>query len=179
VVKELFATSAAAPKLPSSSDRPLAGSQARGTPGAAVETVNPHHRGGQVLFEIRFTSPMRDVDLAHLAQGLDMSTHMYPKMRPDPNSPGVARLDQHSGLFLEHGRGEDQWLLQARTWGRPAPQTVHEWHLLAAQAARRLDPQVPLPERVAEVRHAVTDRPVGAAANKRLARIRRRLVGLP
>jgi hypothetical protein len=104
---------------------------------------------------------------------------MYPKMQPDPNSPGVARLDHHSGLFLERGAGESQWLLQARTWGRPAPQTVHEWRLLAAQAAHQLDPRVSLPERLANPQPVAEERPLGQAANKRLARIRRRLAGLP
>jgi hypothetical protein len=131
------------------------------------------------VFEIRFTSPMSDLDLDRLRGVLDLSTHMYPKMRPDPNSPGVARLDHHSGLFLERGAGESQWLLQARTWGRPAPQTVHDWQLLAAQAAHQLDPRVSLPERSANPQPAVAERPPGQAASKRLARIRRRLAGLP
>ncbi|MGH2896614.1 MAG: hypothetical protein ACRDPM_25560, partial [Solirubrobacteraceae bacterium] len=85
-------------------------------------------------------SSMSDDDLSLLARLLDLSTQMHPKMRPDPNSPGVARLDHFSGLFLERGASEGQWRLQARTWGRPTPQAVREWHLLAAQAARRLDP---------------------------------------
>lgn len=173
------ATSPAAPKLSPRPGSPPARSQSRRIPGASRETVNPHHRGGRVLFEVPFASPMGDLDLARLRQVLDISTHTYPKMRPDPNSPGVARLDHHSGLFLEHGPGEDQWLLQARTWGRPAPRTVHEWHLLAVQAARQLDLQVTLPEREGGAPPAVAQRPVEAAANKRLARIRRRLAGLP
>lgn len=173
------ATSPAAPKLSPSPDLPAADSQRRSTPTATVETVNPHHRGGLVLFEISFASAMGDLDLARLAQVLDISTHMYPKTRPAPNSPGVARLDHDSGLFLERGPGEDQWVLQARTWGTPPPETVHEWQLLAAQAARQLDPQVPLPERGAEVQHAVAERAGGTAANRRLAHIRRRLVGVP
>lgn len=108
--------------------------------------VNPHHRGGTILFEVPFTSAMSDHDLSVLAHTLDLWRHMSPKMRPDPNSPGVARLDHFSGLFLERGAGDDRWLMQARTWGRPAPQTVERWHMLAAQAARRLDPDVTLPE---------------------------------
>jgi hypothetical protein len=39
-------------------------------------------------------------------------------------------------------------------WGTPPPETVHQWQLLAAQAARQLDPQVTLPDRVAGVQHA-------------------------
>ncbi|HEV7175240.1 MAG TPA: hypothetical protein VGN29_07095 [Solirubrobacteraceae bacterium] len=136
-------------------------------------------RGGTVLFEIPFTSVLSDLDLAVLAHVLDLSTHMYPKMRPDPNSPGLARLDHFSGLFLERGVAKGQWMLEARTWGKPAPQTVHGWHVLVAQAARQLDPRVPLPERLPDPERETPDRPLGPAANKRLARFRRRIVGLP
>ncbi len=171
------ATPSAASRLQLGSDS-SAPRRPRSAPSATVEPVNPHHRGGRVVFEIRFSSAMSDLDLARLRSVLDLSTHVYPKMRPDPNSPGVARLDHHSGLFLERGAGEGQWLLQARTWGRPAPQTVREWQLLAAQAAHELDPRVSLPERSASPQPAVAERPLGQAANKRLARIRRRLAGL-
>lgn len=131
------------------------------------------------MFEVAFTSAMTDADLAVFHHVLDLSTHMHPKMRPDPNSPGVARLDHFSGLFLERGTGEDQWRLEGRTWGKPAPQTAHEWHLLAAQAARQLDPGVTLPERMPDTQPSTPERPLGQAANKRLAHLRRRLVGLP
>jgi len=95
-----------------------------------------------VLFEVPFASAMSDSDLARLARMLDLSTHMHPKMRPDTTSPGVGRLDHFSGLFLERGETEGQWVLEARTWGEPAPESVHEWHLLAAFAAHQLDPTV-------------------------------------
>lgn len=90
---------------------------------------------------------MTDSDLARLARVLDISTHMHPKVHPDPTSPGVARLDYRSGLYLERGDAEGRWLLQARTWGAPPPVTIHEWQLLAAQAAQQLDPDVALPGR--------------------------------
>lgn len=173
-----IATLPAAPKLSPSPGSPLALSQPGSGPGVTATAANPQERGGQVLFELPFTSPMLDADLALLRRMLDISTHMYPKMRPDPNSPGTARLDDHSGLFLERGPGEDEWLLQARTWGRPSPRTIHEWHLAAAQAARQLDPRVRLPERAAQAQLATAEHPVGAA-DTRLARIRRRLAGLP
>ena len=146
---------------------------------APLPYANPHRRGGKVMFQVPFRSAMSDADLAVLARVLDLSTHMYPKMRPDPNSPGVARLDHFSGLFLERGADEGQWMLEGRTWGKPAPQTVHEWHLLAAQAARQLDPDVTLPEPMPNTHPSTPDRPLGQAANTRLARLRRRLVGLP
>ena len=148
-------------------------------PPAAAPRANPHRRGGTVMFEVPFRSAMSDADLAVLARVLDLSTHMFPKMRPDPNSPGVARLDHFSGLFLERGAGEGEWALEARTWGKPAPESVHEWHLLAAQAARQLDSRVTLPERLPHTELEMPDRPLGRAANTRLAQFRRRLVGLP
>jgi hypothetical protein len=122
---------------------------------------------------------MSDRDLALLARTLDLSTHMHPKMRPDPTSPGVVRLDHFSGLFLKRGATEGEWVLEARTWGSPAAASVHEWHLLAAGAARQLDASVPVPERLPVSASDTRARPVGRAVNKRRAGIRRRLVGLP
>jgi hypothetical protein len=58
---------------------------------------------------------MSDPEIALLARTLDLTMHMHPKMHPDPTSPGVARLDHFSGLFLERGVGEGQWVLEART----------------------------------------------------------------
>src|ERR1019366_8990274 len=148
--------------------RPLArGTQLVHEPAPSV----PQERGGVVLFQVPFASTISDCDLALLARLLDLSTHMYPKMRPDPNSPGVARLDHFSGLFLERGAEEGQWRLEARTWGRPAPETVHEWHVLAAQAARQLDPAVTLPEPLPDPQTSTPDRPLGHAANGRLAHL--------
>lgn len=122
---------------------------------------------------------MTDAHLARLARALDLSTHMFAKQRPDPTSPGMARLDHFSGLFLERGPSEGEWLLEARTWGHPAPESVHEWHLVAAQAARQLDPSVTMPERLPAPAVEATDRPVGEVSNRRFAAFRRRLVGLP
>jgi hypothetical protein len=132
-----------------------------------------------VLFEVPFKSLMTDADLARLARLLDLSTHMYAKQRPDPTSPGVARLDHFSGLYLERGPSEGEWVLEARTWGGPAPESVHEWLLLATQAAHQLDPTVRTPERLPARPVGVADRPVGEVLNRRFARFRRRLVGLP
>ncbi len=81
---------------------------------------------------------MTDGDIDVLARTLDLTTHMYPKMRPSPNSPGVPRLDHFSEL--ERGRPDGYWVLEARTWGQPAPRSIHEWQLMAAGAARLLDP---------------------------------------
>ncbi|MGA2928117.1 MAG: hypothetical protein ABSG43_19395 [Solirubrobacteraceae bacterium] len=136
---------------------------------------------------------MGDCDLALVARMLDLSTHMHPRMRPGRDalrrrndriptchdSPGLARLDHYSGLFLKRGVTEGDWTLEARTWGHPPPDSVHEWHVLAAGAAHQLDPTVTFPDRLHATSSEIADRPLGRAANKRLARIRRRLVGLP
>jgi hypothetical protein len=148
-------------------------------PGPAPKRPSaPHGRGGTSLFQVSFASVMSDPEIALLARALDLTTHMYPKMRPSPNSPGVARLDYYSGLFLDRGVGDGQWVLDARTWGHPAPGSVHEWHLLAAGAARLLDPTVTFPKRLAVVSPQYPMRPLGRAANKRSARIGRRILGL-
>jgi len=130
------------------------------------------------LFEVPFASVMSDPEIELLARALDLTTHMHPKLRPSPSSPGVARLDHFSGLFLERGVGEGHWVLEARTWGHPDRESVHEWHLLAAGAARLLDSTVTFPKGRAVVSPQYPMHPPGRAANKRSARIRRRILGL-
>lgn len=132
-----------------------------------------------MLFEVPFTSAMTDSDLAVLRRLLDLSTHMHKKLPADPNGPGVRRLDHFSGLFLKRGAREGRWVLEARTWGDPAPGRVHEWHLLAALAARQLDPTVNPPERLEPHRPELSQRPVGPTENRRIARVRRHVAGLP
>ena len=121
---------------------------------------------------------MSDLDLALLARTLDLTTRGHAKMDPRPDSPGFARLDHYSGLFLECGAADGQWTLQARTWGHPAPESVHEWHVVTAGAAHHLDPTVILPERLSAAFPEIPDRQVGRAANKRRSRLRRRMAGL-
>ena len=132
-----------------------------------------------MLFAVPFKSPMTDADLALLARLLDLSTHMHAKQRPNPTSPGVARLDHFSGLYLEHGPSEGEWVLEARTWGHPAPETVHAWHLLTTLAAHELDPTVSPPKRLPARAVEVAVRPVEEVCNRRFAQFRRHLVGLP
>jgi hypothetical protein len=119
---------------------------------------------------------MSDPDSALLARTLDLSGPLHPKARREIH--GVARLDHYSGLFLNPGAVEGTWTLEARTWGHPAVQTVHEWQVLAARAAHQLDPTVTIPPRLSARLSEIPDRPLGRAGNKRLARIRRRMVGL-
>ncbi len=135
-------------------------------------------RGGIQLFEVPFASAMSDGDLALLAHTLDLTTHMDPKMRPSPNSPGVVRLDHFSGLFLKRGAKQGQWVFEARTWGHPASESVHRWQLLAADAAHLLDLTVIRPERLITRSPQTLTYAPGRAANKHLAGLRRRLVWL-
>lgn len=143
-----------------------------------IDPVNPHRHGGEVVFEVRFRSSMNGSDLELLRRQLAMTTHVDHKLPVDPNSPAVAQLDQDSSLLLECGTAEDQWILQARTWGRPSACTVHDWLVRVTQVARQIDPRVEIPARLPLPAPATVQRPVGRAANRRLAAARRRLVGL-
>ncbi len=110
------------------------------TADATTARRNPTHAGGRMLFSIPFACPMSDADVALLARLLQMNTHMHPKLHGNPAGPGTALLDFDSGLFLRRGEGEGHWTLEGRTWGNPAAPTVHEWEIVAADVARRLDP---------------------------------------
>ena len=145
---------------------------------APERTLASQRRGPATLFDVSFASAMTDSDLALLARTLDMTFHTSPKLRPSPAGLGVVRLDHYSGLFLKRGAVDGEWVLEARTWGHPAPENSHEWHVLAAGAARLLDPSVALLERLAGVSPEYPMRPVGRAANRRRARIGRRILGL-
>jgi hypothetical protein len=122
---------------------------------------------------------MGEHDSLRLGRLLDLSVRVHPKAQSPHETPGLARLDHHSGLFLTRRAHEGEWLLQARTWGQPAAQSVHDWHVLVAGAAHQLDPTVVVPKR----RHAhaaeIGYEPLGKAASQRFAYIRRRMSGLP
>lgn len=83
---------------------------------------------------------MSDPDVALLVRTLDLTTHLSPKLHGSPASPGAVRLDHYSGMFLERGTAEGQWVLEARTWGHPTLETVHEWRVLAAGVRTCLTP---------------------------------------
>lgn len=100
------------------------------------------------MFIVPFHTAMGDADIHRLNSVLDMRTHLHPKLHASPASAGVSRLNFDSGLFLIRGDGSREWRLEGRTWDVPAPETVHEWHLVAADAARLLDPAVPVPPRL-------------------------------
>jgi hypothetical protein len=146
---------------------------------AEREPREPPQRGPRTLFEIPFHSSMDDGEAARLHKALDLVTYLSPKPGVAGATPGVVPLDLWSGLFLERGREDRGWLLVARTWGNPPADLVHEWQVQAALAARELDPAVKLPRAEREPEVEAPLRPVGRAANRRLARLRRRLTGLP
>ena len=152
-------------------------SSAEPTPPSAAISRRPAG-GANTLFEVPFATAMSNLDLALLARTLDMSTRVHPVTLPRHEAPGLARLDHFSGLFLKRGTVEGEWSLEARTWGHPTAQSVREWHVMATDAAHQLDPKVLLLERLHVDASEIPNLPLGRAANKRLARFRRRLVGL-
>jgi hypothetical protein len=147
-------------------------------PRLSLTSTAPSASGAVDLFEVTFATAMDDGDLGRLARTLDLSTNIRSKARPRDDDLGFARLDHASGAFLTRSAVDGHWRLQARTWGRPAARTVHGWHVLIAEAARLLDPTVTPPERLVDDLPVIPDQLVERAANRRLSRIRRRLVGL-
>jgi hypothetical protein len=130
-----------------------------------------------ILFDVTFSSGMSQSDFALLVRTLGL----VESGSASPTRPGdvaFTRLDDCSGLFLEHRAGDGRWSLSARTWGHPGPDTVHQWHVLTAVVAHQLDPSVVAPERESVMEREIPNLPLGEAANRRLARVRRRLVGL-
>jgi hypothetical protein len=99
----------------------------------------------RTLFSIPFETSMSDVGLHRLSAVLGLDCDLHSKLHPGVLAPAVRRLDFDSGLFLVRGAGEDEWRLEGRTWGTPAPESVHLWHLWAAGGARLLDPTVSTP----------------------------------
>lgn len=130
-----------------------------------------------ILFDVTFSAGMSQSDLALLARTLGL-VECGPASRARPGSIAFTRLDDYSGLFLEHGASQGRWSLNARTGGHPAPDTVHTWHVLAAVVAHQLDPSVVAPDREPVMEPEIPNLRLGEAANRRLARVRRRLVGL-
>jgi hypothetical protein len=133
---------------------------------------------GVRLFGVTFKTAMGDHDLALLARALDLSTSVRSKGSPREDDLGFARLDHSSGLFLKRTAVEGQWILEAQTWDHPAAQTVHGWHVRAAGAAHQLDQTVSFPARLQDSSPEIAGHLVGRASNRRLSRLRRRLVGI-
>jgi hypothetical protein len=134
--------------------------------------------GAVTLFAIPFASTMSDRDVSSLVLALDFDTRTAPAGSSPEARLVSARLDQDSGLFLKAGEGERQWVLEARTWGHPDPESVHRWNVSAATAARRIDPTVKLPERRRGQGPVISEGHVGRVENTRFAGLRRRLTGV-
>jgi hypothetical protein len=118
--------------------------------GSSAEGPPPRRaHGARIMFSVLFSSTMSDTDIARLARTLNLDTHLHPKLHDSPISPGVARLDFDSGLFLLREAQAGRWVLEGRTWGHPPPQIIRQWHLCAAEAARQLDSTVTVPWRPA------------------------------
>jgi hypothetical protein len=140
--------------------------------------ARPRAHGPTTLFEVAFATAMTEGDLAVLVRALGLFTNLRQKGRPPEDDLGFARLDHSSGLYLKRSAVEGQWLLQARTWGDPASDSVHTWHVLAAGCAHQLDPAVTPPERLGLSPPSILNRRLEPGGNTRLGRFRRRLVGL-
>jgi hypothetical protein len=109
----------------------------------------PNSRYGRprvTLFSVPFKSRMTDEDIERLRRSLDLVTYVTDTSGVSGASPGVVP-DSWSGLFLERGAGQDEWVLEGRTWDDPPESAVYEWHVRAALAAKELDPTVQMPAR--------------------------------
>ena len=94
-----------------------------------VDTDKPLERGAPTnsrhgwpavtLFSVPFKSRMTDEDIERLRSSLDLVIHITDKSGVSGASPGMVPLDSWSGLLPERGAGEDEWVLEARTWGSP------------------------------------------------------------
>jgi hypothetical protein len=144
-------------------------SEAGGAPPARVPVT---------LFQVTFTAAMDGEDLAVLAGALDMPTTLRSGRDASERDLGFARLDHFSGLFLRRGTVEGDYVLQAVTWGHPGREAIHRWHVAAAAAARQLDPSVKAPDRAANTAPPISVGHVGRSSNRRMSRLRRRLVGV-
>lgn len=133
--------------------------------------------GAVTLFTIPIASAMNDRDLSALVLALDFDTRVAPAGSSPDARVGPARLDHDSGLYLKAGEAPGQWVLEARTWGHPDPESVHRWNVSAATAARRIDPTVQLPRRLDDGAVVTSVSHVGRAENTRFAGLRRRLTG--
>lgn len=132
-----------------------------------------HGRSLSILFRVPFKSAMTDTEVARLRGELELVTYTTRKTGVSGASPGVVPLDLWSGLFLERGDGENEWVLEGRTWGNPPDSLIHEWHVRAALAALELDPTVEIPA-AAHAASPANRTPPLSAENKRHARLGRR-----
>jgi hypothetical protein len=98
-----------------SSEGPLSPLQA--APVAAAVTTRRY----RVMFVVPFQTAMSDADIHRLNSVLGLDTHLHPKLRRSPASPGVSRLDFFSGLFLVRGDRPRGMATGGSHVGRPGP----------------------------------------------------------
>lgn len=98
-----------------------------------------------------FCGPMTDMDLARSRAELDLVTYTTPGPGVSGTSPGVVPLASWSGLFLERGEDENQWILKDRSRSNPPDSAIHEWDGWAGVAAPGLDPSLKVPARARNV----------------------------
>jgi hypothetical protein len=134
--------------------------------------------GANTLFDVNFQSAMTEDNLAVLSSRLGLTSHAVPQADASQGDVRFARLDNSSSLFLKPGSSDGAWVLEGRTWGKPSPLNVHDWHVVTAYAAQLLDPNVRPPQRLPAAATSTPQRLVSASQNKRFSRIRRRLVGM-
>lgn len=138
----------------------------RGDAGSA--RPRPRSRGPRtdtstLLFRIPFRSAMAAEDANRLRHAIGMHLHLDRKHPAVAPPLGVAELDPGSALYLVRGEGEDEWVLEGRTWGAPAPGVVRGWKLKASLAARALDPSAPPPQPLPAAERSGRRTPLNAA----------------
>ena len=87
---------------------------------AAHHTNSRHGRPRVTLFSVPFKSRMTDEDIERLRRSLDLVTYVTDTPGVSGASPGWCRSIPGLGLFLERGAGQDEWVLEGRTWDEPA-----------------------------------------------------------
>jgi hypothetical protein len=81
-------------------------------------------RGLVTMFTIPFTSALEDRELAELARAVDLPARCGAEAGPRESRFGPARLDHDSGLFLSSDGAAGRWVLEGKTWGNPAAESV-------------------------------------------------------
>jgi hypothetical protein len=99
----------------------------------------------KTLFSVPFRSKMTDDESNRLRATLDLVMFISPKPGVSGASLGVVPLDFWSALYLDRGAGDDEWVLEGRTWGSPPERAVHDWYVRTALGAKEIDPSVEVP----------------------------------
>jgi hypothetical protein len=110
---------------------------------AGATSAEPRYR---LLFAIPFRAAMTPRETRALRSGLDLFLSFQDRDAAwGRQANGFARLDFSSGLLLVPGGGEDEWVLECRSYGAPSAAIVHRWQVEAASVLRDIDPAVTMP----------------------------------